>query len=367
MIYDNLVLKALSQKKFVFTTDKKVKMHSKESEINDKLSSIIGDKFVEYRKKFDAVNKFEMETDFPLYMQIELHQICNLQCPMCSIGAPEANQKYVTDQKMSWETFEKIILECEKYQCPSLNPQGINEPLLTSNLEDHIRFAKKHGFVDIMMNTNATLLSEERAKKLLESGLTRIRFSLDAATKETYDKIRIGGDYEKVIKNIERFLDIKEKGGYELPIVGVNLCKMKTNEHEVEQFMEMWENKVDFVAIQNFTPPELQSDYSNFIPTESEYNDSMVKNFRCEQPWQRIYIKNNGAICPCCTFFNEELVLGNISNKTIHELWNSQEMKSLRQLHKEGRYYDNPWCNSCVKCTTGKTDDELIKLRTSSN
>jgi len=351
----------------VYTTDNKVKMHSIDDDVNDKLASIIGEKFVEYRKKFEAASNFELETEFPLYLQIELHQICNLKCPMCSIGAPLANQKYITDQKMSWDTYEKIILEGEKYECPSLNPQGINEPLLTPNLEDYIKFASNHGFIDIMMNSNATLLSEERSRKILESGFTRIRFSLDAATKDTYEKIRIGGNYDKVIENIEKFLKIKKRGGYELPIVGVNFCKMKTNEHEVEQFLEMWENKVDVVAIQNFTPPELQSDYSHFIPTNSDYNDDMARGFNCEQPWQRIYVKNNGAVCPCCTFFNEELSLGNISEHTIHELWNGQEMKSLRRLHKEGKYYDNPWCNSCVKCTTGKTDEELIQLRTNNS
>ena len=199
----------MSETKFVFTTDNKVKMHSSEAGINDKLSSIIGEKFIEYRKKFDAVNKFELRTEFPLYMQVELNQICNLRCPMCSITIPKAREKYISEERMTWDTYKKIILECEQYDCPSMNPQGVNEPLLDPKFEDYIKFASKHGFIDITMNTNATLLSEERSKKLLESGLTRLRFSLDAATKETYEKIRIGAKFEPVMKNIERFLEIK--------------------------------------------------------------------------------------------------------------------------------------------------------------
>ena len=147
---------------------------------------------------------------------------------------------------MTWSTYEKIILEAEKYDCPSLNPQGINEPLLDQDLENYIKFASNHGFIDIMMNTNATLLSEERCTRLLESGLTRLRFSLDAATKETYEKIRVGAKFESVIEKIEQFLEIKERGGYELPVVGVNLVKMKMNEHEIDQFVDMWKDKVDF-------------------------------------------------------------------------------------------------------------------------
>ncbi len=341
-------------------------MYSTEEDVNKRLETVLGERFIDYRKKWDLVNKFELETEFPLYMQLELHQICNLKCPMCAIGDPDANSKYINDKHMDWQTYEKIILEGEKYGCPSLNPQGTNEPLLVNNFEDYIKFASQHGFIDIMMNTNATLLSEERVRKILSSGLTRIRFSLDASSKETYEKIRIGGNYETVMKNIERFLEIKKREGYELPVVGVNFCKMKVNEHELDEFTDFWSEKVDFVAVQNFIPPELAHDYSQFIPTDSEYVQDILSGFNCQQPWQRVYVHNSGEVCPCCTFFNEELSLGNIAEHSIHELWNGDKMKSLRKIHKEGKYEENPWCLSCVKGTCGIMDDkEFIQIRNS--
>jgi len=63
-------------------------------------------------------------------------------------------------------------------------------------------------------------------------------------------------------------------------------------------------------------------------------------------------------------FFNEEVSLGNIQEHTIHELWNGSKMKTLQDLHKDGRYYDNPVCLNCVKCTTGvKDDSQLINIK----
>ena len=118
-----------------WTTDNKVTWYTSEEDINVKLASELGERFVQYRKMFDSVNRFEIETKFPLYLQVELHQICNLRCPMCSITVPEAREKYITDDHLSWEMYEKIILEAEKYECPSLNPQGTNEPLLDQNLD----------------------------------------------------------------------------------------------------------------------------------------------------------------------------------------------------------------------------------------
>ena len=333
--------------------------------MDDKLASELGEKYVEYRKMFDSVNRFEIETKFPLYLQVELHQICNLRCEMCPITVPEARAKYITDDHLSWELYEKIILEAEKYDCPSLNPQGTNEPLLYQNLEDHIKFAKKHGFIDIMMNTNATLLSEERSKKILEAGLTRLRFSLDAATKETFEKIRIGADYESVMKNIERFVELRNQEGYKLPVVGVNFVKMKVNEHETDEFIEKWKDKVDFVVIQEFVPPELECDYSEFYPSDSTYQKEITNSFNCQQPWQRLFVHNTGDVSPCCTAFSTELSLGNVSKDTLYQLWNSDAMKNLRKIHKAGNYTENEWCKKCVNGMAGKPNtDELLEIKT---
>ena len=82
-------------KKSKWTTDNKVTWYTSEEDINDKLASELGERFVQYRKMFDSVNRFEIETKFPLYLQVELHQICNLRCPMCSITIPEVLHSYV--------------------------------------------------------------------------------------------------------------------------------------------------------------------------------------------------------------------------------------------------------------------------------
>jgi MoaA/NifB/PqqE/SkfB family radical SAM enzyme len=178
--------------KEIYATDSKVRWFASEGDINSKLASIIGKKFEKYREKWNAANRFELETDFPLFLHLETSQICNLRCPSCPIGQPGAYTKYISSEKMDPSLYQKIILEGEKYDCPSMEPQGTNEPFLDQNLEDYIRFAADHGFIDIMLNTNGTLLSEERARKVLKSGITRLRFSLDAATKETFEKVRLG-------------------------------------------------------------------------------------------------------------------------------------------------------------------------------
>ena len=148
----------------MYTTDDKVKWYSTEEEINSKLSSIIGKKFEDYREKWDAANRFELETDFPLFLQVETHQICNLKCPSCPIGIPEAYDKYISSEKMDWDIYQKIILEGESYGCPSIEPQGTNEPFLDKNLIKRIEFCTSKGVPTYFSCTPATM-TVEKAKK----------------------------------------------------------------------------------------------------------------------------------------------------------------------------------------------------------
>ena len=149
-------------------------------------------------------------------------------------------------------------------------------------------------------------------------------------------------------------------------MVGVNFCKTKFNEHEEELFVETWKDKVDFIVIQDFQPPDLENKYSEFIPSSASVfreniNDS---KFRCQQPWQRVLIRSNGEVCPCCAFFSEELSLGNVKEKSIHELWNSNQMRNLREIQRDGKYEENPWCKKCIDHMGGDfSDSKLIEIK----
>jgi len=332
-----------------YTTDGKVVHHSVEEDINEKLSNIIGEKFNEYRKQWDSANKFELTTDFPLFLHLDMNQRCNFTCSHCIIASKEMTHKYYSGSHLTWEKYVKIVKEGAEHNCPSISVQGNNEPLLIKDIEKYISFARKHGFIDIMINTNASLLTEKMAKSLLDSGLTRLRFSLDAATEATFKKIRIGGDYKKVVRNILNFLKIKDKLGYKLPITGVSFCKQAANEHEVKIFKKMWIGKVDMVTIQKFVPPVLEPGYDKYYPSD-QIGEQHFEAFRCPQPFQRV-VTRNLDITPCCSTFGSSLKVGDLNNDTIYKAWHSKEMKELRFIHREGKWYKNNICRQCVNLT----------------
>ena len=320
-----------------------------EADAVEELKQLFGQEFSAYREKWDRVNRFELETEFPLFLHIESNYRCNFRCPMCTQGVPELKEKFGYSERLETPDIAKILEQARQYGCPSISFQGDNEPFLVKQMPDWFKMAKDAGFQDIMVNTNGSVMNENLAVRIVESGLTRLRFSLDAITGETYSKIRIGGNFSRVMRNIETFLDVRNRLKSALPKIGVNFVKMALNAHEVEAFEHYWADKVDYIVIQDFMTPDIQGDYRHLDVTDR----APVPEFRCQQPWQRLYIRGNGDVTPCCAMFSSYLKLGNIHEHSLVELWNSQEAKSLRKLHAEGRFRENAVCLKCSKSAGG--------------
>jgi len=334
--------------KHIYTTDGRVKHYSKDDEINKKLGNILGEKFIRYREKWDAANRFEIVTEYPLFIHLDINQKCNLRCVHCLKSYPEYFKEYYSSQKpLSWAGYQRVVLESEEYSCPSITLCGINEPLLMPDFEEYIKYAHKHGFIDSMINTNAVLLTKERSKRILDCGLTRLRFSLDAASSETYTKIRGENYYDQAIKNIEGFLELKKTGGYTLPITGANFCKLSLNEHEVDKFVGFWADKVDMTTIQTFAPLVPEEALNSLYPADQFDQKEKLDQFKCAQPFQRVVIRNY-EIYPCC-FFDVDLKIGDLKTDTIYKAWHSEKMSIIRELQKAAQYNKNKSCNICAE------------------
>ncbi|TAN45247.1 MAG: radical SAM protein [Nitrospirae bacterium] len=311
------------------------------------LAKLFGDRYTQYRELWNKACKRETITEFPLYLQFEFTPFCNLSCVSCIHGIEELKSSY-TAVDLSMD-YEKIILEAERFGCPSISFHNNNEPLLVRDLEDKIGFAKRHGFIDLILTTNATLLSEERADRLLESGLTKINFSIDAYSEEAYRLTRRKGDFRQVLANIEGFLELKKKRGYELPITRVTFLINRNNYAETGQFRAFWKDRVDLVEFQNF---QALDGYTEALcpPGYERY-----EGFECTYPWQQVVVRSNGDVLPCCSFYGADIVLGNIAQNSIYELWHGEKIKALRESlsHKS---YAHASCRRCARTFYKKSE-----------
>lgn len=306
------------------------------------LASEFGTKYIDYRQKWVEAAKRKELTDFPLYLQIEHTGKCNLRCASCLQGNAFLRENYSKNFKpLELDLYKKILAEAAKYDCPSIAFHNNDEPLLLKDLEERIKMAKKAGFVDLIMTTNANLLTEERAKKLLNSGITKINFSVDAATEKDYKLVRPGGDFKTVVKNIEYFMALRKKMGLKLPITRATCVLSRLTVKNMAIFRKFWSKRADMVEFQNF---QAIKGYTESLRPSGAKID---KTFECQLPWQQLVVRANGDILPCCSFYGTALVAGNIKKDSLYDVWHSPKVENIRKELLKNNFAFSPVCQKC--------------------
>jgi radical SAM protein with 4Fe4S-binding SPASM domain len=274
---------------------------------------------------------------YPAVVGIESTNRCNLDCVMC----PRREMKRPVGD-MPPETFEHLIADIAgKTEFVWLQDYG--EPFLNKNIFQFIRTAKAAG-LKTGISTNGTVLTDKIIQSVCESGLNYIIFALDGATKETYERIRLGADFDKVCDNIRRFLAHKNATRSRVFTVLQCIC-MEQTQSEIRQFSETWRVPgVDGLRIRQLT-------YSG--------NEGRFRNDRRGRPcywlWSNPHVKYDGTVVACCKDVDGALALGNIHDRPFGEIWNGKRMRDLRQMHIDGRQQEIPLCRSCNMYQPGTT------------
>ena len=150
-----------------------------------------------------------------------------------------------------------------------------------------------------------------------------------------------------------RFLEIKQEVNSELPLTRICFIKTKINHHELDEFIRFWRGKVDIIAIQKLINTHQGYDDESLFKKELQVELEVMPNTsKCPSPYQRLVIRNNGDVIPCCSFFGYNLVVGNIYENSLYEIWNSAEYKILRDQVNSENFLSKP--TPCQLCILGR-------------
>jgi len=272
----------------------------------------------------------------PAQLDIELNGGCNMKCPFCLHGYENR-----PNTLMPIERYKELIDEAVALGVRGLKLNYINEPMLRKDLEQCISYAKSAGMLNVYMVTNGTLLNDKRRNSMLNCGITKVFISVDAATSETYDKQRLSGKFNLVVKNILDFVEERNRRGLTYPLVRVSFVRNALNIHEEEDFRKFWKDKVDIIAFQTMTDlPDLDSG----LTIKKQVNETKG----CTFPFKQLVVDYEGDILPCCKMGGKKLLLGNIDSMTLQEAWSSGKMRDLQLMHKNNRWHENPVCDRCI-------------------
>ncbi|MBK8970217.1 MAG: radical SAM protein [Hahellaceae bacterium] len=285
-------------------------------------------KFFNFLKvHYEKARGHQRVTSFPYLFVFEVTNVCNLKCPFCLTGKGISGGRSV--RHMGFEEAKSIIDQVGDYiYLMQLYTWG--EPLLNKDIYDIIQYAKDKN-IYVMVSTNATMLNEANCERLVDSGIDYVMTAVDGLSSETYKKYRVGGDYQKVINNVQNLLMVKKRKHSSAPFVEWQFIVFKHNEHEVKDA----ERFAYEIGINKFTPLPAYVEDKDWLPVGEEYkvelfNPERLKN--CDRPWSHLNVRADGGVASCCYEFEKKDDFGNFSQHPFDKIWNNDKFLLSRKL-----------------------------------
>jgi radical SAM protein with 4Fe4S-binding SPASM domain len=241
---------------------------------------------------------------------------------------------------MSLELFTKIIDQLSPCQ-PTIKLYHSGEPFLNKDIFKMIEYAHTSG-CKTMIHTNATLLDREMTVKILESSLDHLSFSFDGCSREIYEKLRLGANFDLVVNRIEYFLAAKKRRNTGRPYTVLQIIEMKETKKHIQDFINLWEKSgIDEIDIQT---------YMTWLDEVEDHRTEKPKKLirrPCDHIFNTCSILSDGTVVPCSKDVNGKLPMGNVNDKPIKKIWDGEKYQKLREQHLSFSIPESQICFGC--------------------
>ena len=301
------------------------------------------------------INK-PVQWGLPMSISFEPTTSCNLRCPEC----PSGLRAFTRPTGMLENSFFRQTIDDIYKDILYLIFYFQGEPYLNRNFLDMVKYASGKG-IYTATSTNAHYLTDEVARKTVESGLDRLIISIDGTTQEVYRQYRIGGNLDKVIEGARNIVKWKKELKSKTPFVFFQFLVVKPNEHQVEEIKKLAkEVGVDEVRFKTAQVYDYENDPNQLIPINEKYSrykknkngEHIAKNKmanHCWKLWQANVITWDGLVVPCCFDKDASHQLGNLKNQSFKEIWNNDNYKQFRKELMTSRKN----IDICANCSEG--------------
>ena len=307
----------------------------------------------------------------PRFLQIEPVGQCNLRCRMCPIQFRQEGSPGGAPAFLPLADFERVLDQFTDVS--ELHLQGLGEPLMHPDFFVMVRYAIRRG-IEVSTNSNLTVLSERRAAECVASGLTRIYVSIDGASAQTYERIRVRARFERVLRNVRRLFGARRAQNSAHPDIRLVAVAMRQNLHELPDLVRLaHELGIDNLSVQHLchdfgeeSLPERYRPMRAFVDSEllTHIDPAVVAvaferaretaavlgvtlrlpnlqapapslnagaRGRCDWPWRGAYLSYDGQAMPCCMVSTPDRVsLGNMARQGAEAVWNGEAYRDFR-------------------------------------
>ncbi|KHK89412.1 radical SAM protein [Novosphingobium malaysiense] len=293
-----------------------------------------------------------LETPFVVF--VDPASACNFQCKFC----PTGHRDMIADTgryqgAIKYDVFTKVVDDLAAFSQPIkvLRMYKDGEPFLNKRLADMVRYAKQADHIlYIDTTTNGTLMTPERAGPVIEAGLDRINISVDGMTNEQYKRFTgFDFDFPAFVKNVKWLYE--NKGDME---IAIKIPGELITEDQRKEFFDTFGNYCDRIFVENFAPcwPEFDIEAHTGVKIEKGiYQQDVTPTDTCPYIFYGYSVNADGLVSSCFLDWGRKLVIGDVREQSMKEIWNSDKMNALRLQHLEGRRCENGVCGDCGQLT----------------
>jgi radical SAM protein with 4Fe4S-binding SPASM domain len=290
---------------------------------------------------------------WPIYMQVELTNYCNLRCPVCPTGLRTLGRQ---PRAMDPAFFDQLMEEVGRYLLV-VSLWGWGEPLLHPKLEEILSTAGRYGFASIV-STNGQNLNDPRVLRVLsDHPPTYLIVALDGLTDETNSVFRVGARLQPALEGVRRLAQLKREKGLTRPVLHLRFIAMKHNEHELPQLKDFAaENDFEFLTVRTLSIIDApEGEHFSLRPESPGFRaygykgDKRVKrsDFVCQHAFMFPAVFADGTVTACDQDFGAGHRYGRIDGSvSFRDIWFGEESVKVRKAIR-----DDPGCFSfCRNC-----------------
>jgi radical SAM protein with 4Fe4S-binding SPASM domain len=340
----------------------------------------------------------------PINVELDVTNRCNLRCVMCLHSHPSYYRR--KRQDMPLETF-RTLAEAVFHTTRGLSLSYGAESLLHPQFEQFLRLSMGYGIPKVYVNTNGLLLTEPTVEAMVSTGLHQLAVSVDAATPETYGKIRVGGDFSKLLGNLRMVRRVRERACSETPHVSLLFVLLRSNVQELPAFVDLAPDVgADSVIAIHMNPYKLLDNADRAAAFDKALCNDMVHEARdratahgialvapadfaldgdvpphdrrvtaerfdlavqkgweqravCPFPWHFVAIDMQGDVVPC-GWWAEQPPMGNVYEDDLLEVWRNDRYRVLREELADGR--PREVCRTCPAAGMGDPNNPYAFL-----
>ena len=301
-----------------------------------------------FNEIYAQLNGNDGDFSYPVCIDIELTNNCNLQCLFCPTGTGTSTRN---KGFMAEEVFQKI-LENLKGTRAGLRFSRWGEPTLHPKVIDFFKAAKKNGHF-LHLNTNGQLLNEIFIIDLINAGLDSIKFSFQGVDEKTYQEMRQDSSYKKLFENIKTVYSIR--GTRALPYIHVSTTTTYETDYEIKRFKEGISPYCDLVTAGKTRLEHIEiekvklNDSQKKLLSELKEKESMVEERLkiCPEVFGKVSVDWDGQITACCSDYNRGMIIGDITKDSLQNIFHGEEIKKYREILRKREFEKIPHCSRC--------------------